>query len=331
MYRLYATFFAVMYIGLSAITGMQSLGNTTLFKFLDTFCFDPKTAVNVEGRGYIPIESIQIGDILLPGRETVTARFKFFANGQPMVLLPRDDFEESGQSFIKISTNHYILHKNKWIKAGDHPNILTTFDWMGGTQSPLICLNTDYNTITFNPNCIFADYDETATGDTYTMRTLQRQLNGSSSSTGTDSLTHMYNFSEYSPTISLGTRIKMNNQASIPIESLHLGDILSTNYKIVGIIHKQVKEWCYLGKNRISASSLIWKPELIQWRRAGEFLPVYKSPDPEIFIGLFVENLSQIELADGTFIRDYIEIFSPDSEAAYSAALENSASEGSEE
>lgn len=333
MYRLYATFFAVIYIGLSAITGMQNLGNTALFKFLDTFCFDPTTAINVQGRGYIPIESVQIGDILLPGRETVTARFKFYANGQPMIFLPRDDYEESGQSFIKVSTNHYILNDGKWIQVGKHPRVLTTYSWMGGTKLPLICLNTDRNTITFNQTCVFADYDETAAGDAETMRTLQEKVNGVAApvAAAESSCAHTNNFSEYSPTMSPGTRIKMKNKTSIPIESLRLGDVLSTNYKIVGILHKEITEWCYVGNNRIAASTLIWNPDKAHWKRAGEFLQVHVSPDPEIFLGLFIENSSQIELADGTFLRDYIEIFSPDSEDAYSSALEVSASDSSEE
>jgi hypothetical protein len=175
---------------------------------------------------------------------------------------------------------------------------------------------------------VFADYDETAAGDAETMRTLQEKVNGV---TAPAACVHTKNFSEYSPTISPGTRIKMKNKASIPIESLRLGDVLSTNYKIVGIIHKEITEWCYVGNNRIAASTLIWNPDKAYWKRAGQFLQVHISPDPEIFLGLFIENSSQIELADGTFLRDYIEIFSPDSENAYSSALEVSASDSSEE
>ena len=41
--RLFASFYSVMFLGLSAVTAGQNFADTFIFKFLDTFCFDPKT------------------------------------------------------------------------------------------------------------------------------------------------------------------------------------------------------------------------------------------------------------------------------------------------
>ena len=45
MGRVFATMYAVIFMGLSGIKATTNFGNTFLFKFLDTFCFDPDTKV----------------------------------------------------------------------------------------------------------------------------------------------------------------------------------------------------------------------------------------------------------------------------------------------
>lgn len=316
MHRLYATFFAVIYMGLSALTGMTSLSNSVLFKFLDTFCFAPDTLIEVHGKGYIPIKSVLIGDVLLPGNETVTGTFEFFANGQPMVIIPRND--NTSQAYINVSTNHFILSRGKWIQCRDFPGAIKVSDWNGGKNSPLICLNTDKNRITFNNHLIFSDYDETVEGDNKTMNNLQKQVNGVKS----DNVIP-YEFSEYSPTLSPETRICLKNGTVIPVKFARIGDKLSTNYRIIGLVYKRVSEFCKVGKTILSASTMIWCQDKMSWKRAGEIYPIVQNNIPAIFIGIFVESSSQIELSDGTFVRDYLEVFSPESENIYANYLEN--------
>jgi len=322
MYRLYATFFAVIYMGLSALTGMQSLSNTVLFKFLDTFCFSPDTLIEVQDKGFIPIKSVKIGDVLLPGKETVTATFEFLADGQPMVLIPRQD--KSGSAYIHVSTNHYIRWNGKWIQSRDYPEAVLYTPWSGGKHLPLICLNTDSHTITFNDLLIFSDYDETAIGDNETMENLQNIVNNTATGAAAQSanLSNIsYEFSEYSPTISPETKICLKNGEKISACNISIGQKLSTNYRVVGIVKKQITEYCELEKSVISASTLLWRHSTLSWQRAGEIFPIKRFSTPQIFIGIFVESSSQIELADGNYIRDYLEVFSPDSEEVYTRYL----------
>ena len=330
MYRLYATFFAVIYMGLSAITGMNSLGNTVLFKFLDTFCFHPETKIQVRDRGLIPIQSVQIGDILERGGERVTATFQFFSDGQPMVYIPIYNNNDEYIDNIHVSTNHYIRSYGKWVKAIDYPDAIPVGPWKGGAATPLICLNTDKHTITFSDTIVFADYDETTDGDMETMTHLQRQVNGNFASDLPAPISVVAeggsqapkNFTEYSPVLSPTTEIILKTGEAVPVRSVRLGDYLSTNSQVVGIIQKEITEYCVLDGVEITPSTLVWQNSV--WERAGNFLPVhtYSADSPRILTGLFASHNCQIELANGHIIRDYLEVFSPDSEQAYSKALE---------
>ena len=86
MGRVFGTMYSVMFMGMAGIKATQNFGNTFLFKFLDTFCFDPDTPIYVEGKGTIPISEVKMGDELEGGGK-VTSLFRFHADGQPMVKL----------------------------------------------------------------------------------------------------------------------------------------------------------------------------------------------------------------------------------------------------
>ena len=87
MGRLYATFYSLMFMSMSGIRALQNFTDTELFKFLDTFCFDPDTLVSIKGRGLVPVKNVKIGDIFTQTGGRVTSTFLFEADGQPMVNL----------------------------------------------------------------------------------------------------------------------------------------------------------------------------------------------------------------------------------------------------
>jgi len=65
----------------------------------------------------------------------------------------------------------------------------------------------------------------------------------------------------------------------------------------------------------MGSATLVWIPERGQWVRAGDFAPIRE--EPAVFIALIVVPNSQIEMADGTVVRDYLELCSPDAEEFY--------------
>jgi hypothetical protein len=299
MGRMYAILFSVMYMGMSGITGMTSFTNTFLFSFLDTFCFPGETEIIVKGKGPVSIKHIKIGDILEPTGSRVTGLFRFNSIGQPMVDI----------NSIVVSTNHYVLHNGKAIKAAEHPDAVKIGSWC--SNEPLYCLGTSDNKIPVN-NLVFLDYDETADGDIDTMRFIQNRVNA------TDDISLSYNFKEYSPAVGEETIIRttITNKAA---KDIKIGDKMVTGAEVVGIIRKEITEFCVLDNETIvTPSTMYWDQN--KWKRFGETYPVIKQRS-ELISFVVVPN-SQIELENNTRIRDYMELCSPDSEIHYSNQLD---------
>jgi hypothetical protein len=297
--RIYAILFSVMYMGMSGISGMSSFTNTSLFSFLDTFCFPGDTPLMIQtesGARPVPIKDIKIGDVLLPGHSRVTATFSFYAKGQPMVQI----------GSVVVSTNHYIMHEGKAIKAGDHPFAKQ----MGGWNSEyLYCLNTSNHMI---PVGIleFLDYDETNLGDYETMQYVEERINSYPSNTE-------YEFKEYGFALEENEKIWTKNGLKA-IKDICIGDQLSTGSEVVGVIRKEVTEMSNVDGTKISPSTLYWNG--IQWKRFGEQFPIEKVAME--CMSLIVTPNSQIELENGLRIRDYMELCSPDAELYYSKHID---------
>lgn len=294
--RMYAILFSVMYMGMSGITGMTSFTNTSLFSFLDTFCFPGNTELIVED-GYRSIKDIKIGDILLPGKSRVTATFRFYSRGQPMVQL--------GKTIV--STNHYIMYQGKPIKAGKHPYAISLGGW--NSDEPLYCLNTDTHTIPVD-YLTFMDYDETPDGDKDTMNFIDGQLNACH-------VNKKYPFKESGFGIEEDAIIK-TSISLVKAKDIKIGDKLSTGSEVVGVIRKEVNEICKVEGVILTPSTLYWKKD--KWSRYGEDFPIIHKK-LELVSFVVVPN-SQIELENGTRVRDYMELCSPDAEIHYSKCLE---------
>lgn len=292
--RMYAILFSVMYMGLSGITGMVSFTNTFLFSFLDTFCFPGDTILKTE-RGDIQLKDIKIGDILLPTKSKVTATFRFYAKGQPMVKI--------GKTIV--STNHYIVHKGKNIKAVSHPEAVKIADW----DHELYCLNTHDNHIPIN-GLLFLDYDETASADKETMNYIEGRLNGCS-------IDKEYEFTEYCPAVDENTYIKTTDGNKLA-KDVKIGDTLVTGSEVVGLIRRVVNETSIMNGKILTPSTLYWNRN--HWKRIGDKCDIIRGKK-EMVSFIAVPN-SQIEL-DDVIIRDYMELCSPDSEIYYSKKIEN--------
>ena len=303
--KLYALLFSVMYMGLSGITGLSSFTNTYLFSFLDTFCFPGSTELMVKDGATIkmvPIKDIKIGDILLPGRSTVTATFAFYAKGQPMVKI--------GDTIV--STNHYLIYRGTYIKAEHHPNAIQIGVW--DSDDYLYCLNTDNHIIPVGL-LEFLDYDETSEADTKSMRMIEERINN------TVLATDSYQFTECGFGLVDDARIWVINEDTRILKTMNeilIGDHLSTGSQVAGIIRKQITECCNIDGIIVTPSTLFWNGS--KWIRFGEVYPVHFI-DPLESVSLIVTPNSQIELENGIYIRDYMELCSPDAEMYYTEQL----------
>lgn len=317
--RMYAIMFAVMYMGLSGITGMTSFSNTVLFKFLDTFCFTPDTEVEIIREGddksvKVPILEVKIGDILLPTKSRVSSKFHFAANGQPMVVL----FDETTNNYVHVSSNHYLAYKGNWIRADEHPDALTSPQSFQGNS--LICLNTSDHVIPIG-NYRFRDYDETEDNnvDEKTMRFIEHTINGEENNKAAPEPS--YPFREYYPAIHPSTQLRLADGKSQSIGEITLGTKLSTGCTVIGKVHREITEYCLM-PHGISSSTLVWNRKDRRWQRAATMSKLWTTKAaPVVFTSLFVSPSSIIELADGTMIRDSMELCSPDAELYYAQQL----------
>ena len=299
--RMYAILFSVMYMGLSGITGITTFTNTFLFSFLNVFCFPGNTLINIEGKGQTQIKDIKIGDIISSSKSKVTATFRFFSKGQPMVRLKN----------ITVSTNHYVMYLGQPIKAGNHPDAIKLSDW--NSDEPLYCLNTSDNHILID-NFDFLDYDETSDGDKDTMNFIEGKINSTIIDTE-------YKFKEYCSAINEETIIKTTD-GNKKAKDIKIGDKLVTGGEVVGLIRREVMEVCELENGLITTpSTLYWNSEFNKWERFGERFN-FREEHNEMVSFIIVPN-SQIELEDGLRVRDYMELCSPDSEIHYSKYLES--------
>lgn len=298
MTRLYGIFFAIIYMSISGIRALNNFSNTFLFKFLDTFCFDPDTPVEIQGRGTIPIRDVQIGDRFASNGTRVTGTFEFEADGQPMVRL----------GSVLVSTNHFLLSEGQKIRADEHPDALVALPWSGGKEKPLICLNTDTHTIPIG-QYLFMDYDESDEADDASMKMIEQILNaGKTASSSVHS---------YSNCVSSEIEI-LTKEGSKKIAKVKLGEKLSTGI-VVGKVQKEVSEICELpdGK-RVGAGTLVWHNDC--WKRAGDIYPV-QSGQKDIFTNVILTPSAVVETANGTCFRDYMELHSHDAEIFYEASL----------
>jgi len=300
MGRVFATMYAIIFMGMAGIKATQNFGNTFLFKFLDTFCFDPDTRIVLQNGVTVPIKDVKIGDYLQGGQK-VTATFRFAADGQEMIQMPGN---------ILVSTNHYIRFQGRWIEAKDHPDATPIRPWSGGNDRPLICLNTDTHTIPIG-NYIFSDYDETSEGDAAAMKMATDILNGKPSRLSTGKVN--------SEMASHAKNKVKTVYGLIPAEKVVLGTVLSHG-TVVGLVKKECSETCIVNNEEFAAGTLIWSANHNKWMRAFQMAKVISLKRPTTFYSFIVTPSATIE-TESTVFRDYMEVHSKDLEAPYASVL----------
>lgn len=302
MYRIYGTMFSVMYMGISAQTGIANFGDTFIFKFIDTFCFTPEELVILDSGYAVNISSIVPGNILQGGHK-VEIIYKFLADGQEMVDLDN----------IVVSSNHFVKYKTKWIMAKNHPRAIPVEPWAGGVERPLICLTTSDHRIPIQ-NHIFADYDETETANADTQYLVDISLNGKSTTPRPP-----INVS-YDVGVPYTTLVNTVNGYTF-IQAIKLGDKITKRDTVVGIQETYLSEFCVLPNGQyVAKGSLLWNPEKSQWSRAYTMYPEVNT-DPIKTISLFVSPGAKYEIYGNYILRDSMEIYSPDTKKLYAEYL----------
>ncbi len=302
MGRVFGTFYAVIYMGMSALTSGLNFGDTAIFGFLDTFCFAPETLIHIQGRGFIQIQDVRLGDICKSNGARVTSIYRFLADGQPMVRL----------GGIEVSTNHYVRHEGEWIQAGEHPDAVPIGVWSGGPSRPLICLDTDIHVIPL-AGYEFSDWDETATSDEDTMILAEKLLNGCPAEKSPRPWL-------YQPAMDGATTVKLLDGTFVRAEDIR-PDMITSMGSVIGTGRRAVYTYVELPNGLcVTPSTLIWSDD--KWVRAGILHPdrIVHTDMPRVMTVMVIHGTASIETEHG-ILRDMCEVHSPDMELPTSIAL----------
>jgi hypothetical protein len=302
MGRLYSTFYAVIFMGMSALQAANNVANNDLVKFLLEFCFDPATIIELASGEKIPISALKIGDTLamVDGvNPVVTSLFKFDGSKTPMVKV--------GNTIV--SEQHYMKYKplDSWIKAGENP------DASSAVSLPLlVCLNTSTHTVLIDGD-IFTDYDESENPDVIkqVQKVAESSLNSGRAGVTVDN---------YELGLDGSIPIKMKDGSFKEIQKISIGDILADGGLVKGLVKERVSSIVRLDNGyRVSASQLVWSQSSSAWTRAGT---IYNAkPGVDIFYQI-ISDKSILE-SNGHMFRDYREVDIPEMEYAYSEKLKS--------
>ena len=299
MGRLYSTFYAVIFMGMSALQAANNVANNDLVKFLLEFCFDPQTPIELASGLIKPLKDLNIGDklALVNGvNPIVTSLFEFNGKETPMVKI--------GPTIV--SAKHYVFYYG-WIEASSHPDAKIV-----SSLERLVCLNTDTHTLSIN-GLVYSDYDESESPDVIksTQELAEKTLNSGLSGIG---------ISNYDLGIEGSTEILLENGSYKPIESIVIGDTLAGNSVVMGTVKEEVSSVVKLNNGlRVSSAQLIWSDRQNSWIRAAFLYKAKILNKKEIFYQLITEK-SIIETPLYMF-RDYREVNIPEMEQAYTEKL----------
>ena len=302
MGRLYTTFYAVIFMGMSALQAAQNVANNDMVKFLLEFCFDPETPIMLASGLTVPISKINIGDKLAAVNgisPIVTSKFKFNGSSTPMVKLNN----------VTVSSKHFVYYEKlaSWISAGDHPDAESVM-----SLPYLVCLNTNTHNILIN-NTIFADYDESESPEVIkaTQKLAEQCLNSG---------VYGVSASDYALGLDGLIQIKMEDGSYKLLSRISVGDKISQGGLVMGIVQEQIYNICTTDNGvRVSAAQLLWDSKK-NWIRAGSKYPVMKLNKPEVFYQL-ITDLNIIATQSGEMLRDYREVNVPEMEDAYEKSL----------
>jgi len=170
-------------------------------------CFHPNTLLQKNDGTYASISDIKVGEIL-QRNDKITAKLILDARHQPPL------YEIDG---ILVTPEHKVLCKDKWISVKDHPHAISTET----CEHPyLYCLNTASKKIVIQ-NTVFLDWDELDDND---MKEITRDIHIQD--------LHRTLDGGFTP----NTPITMRDGTSRPIKDVKVGDVLSHDIQVIGIV-----------------------------------------------------------------------------------------------
>jgi len=304
--RIYGTFIAFAYAGISAITFGENLVCNPLVVFLGTIsgvdvcCFAPETRIRMADGSAKQISAIVIGDRLAAGA-TVCSTYRFDGSQTAMVRI----------NGVHVSTNHYLQGR----KTDKHPDAVPAEQlsrlWCLGTSNNLIPIITTMGDVNY------ADYEESSDPAVISeaQRIAERALNAIQGPTVPD----------YSLGLDPTLLVLMKHGVWKPLQHINIGDVLVNGSHVTGVIEEVCPQQCRTpGGHYVSAAQLVHHEG--RWVRAANIWPTLELNS--ILYHLMTSLGDSITVGgDGEVfnVRDYAEIPSMDIQAPYDKKMNDAA------
>lgn len=251
MYRIYGTMFAVMYMGMSAITGIANVGDSFIFGFIDTFCFAAETEVILENSSVTRIKDLTLGTRLRDG-QLVEAVLEVPGSLQLYML-----------HGVQVSGEHLVLYKKSFVPVKEHPDAIKT----GGLPS-LWTLITSNRRIPvrglLKSDLTFSDWEEmpsTLEAAAEWDSIVRGIINNGESASETK-------ISSYAPCFDSTIKVIKYQSGLVPLSRIVIGDWImgkNTWTKVIGTCSRHVGGGLYSHGNRMTDGVWILSENSNSW------------------------------------------------------------------
>ena len=197
---------------IGTLIGVVSVGS--LASIPTSTCFHKDTLITLISGIKKPISKIELNDYLSDGSR-VTTIFKLLPENESLYTLNN----------VKVTGSHYVKYNNKWIFVKNHPKAIL----LDEKVKEVWCLNTTSKEIIIN-NTVFSDWDEISDTKLQRLQHLFPLL--------TKDNIHAYLETGFNAT----HRISVTNNIEKNIIDIKLGDILSNNSKVLGLVKISTKD-----------------------------------------------------------------------------------------
>ena len=199
---------------LGTLIGVVSVGSLASLPTSASTCFHKDTLITLISGIKKPISEIKLNDQLCDGSR-VTTIFKLLPENETLFSLNN----------VKVTGSHYVKYNNKWIFVKNHPDAIP----LNESFSEVWCLNTTSKVIIINET-IFSDWDEISDEKLQTLQKLFPLIKMNN--------IHAYLETGFNPT----HKISLANNTEKNIIDIKLGDILSNDSKVVGLVKISTKD-----------------------------------------------------------------------------------------
>lgn len=201
-------------------------------------CFDKNTLIKMHNGSFKKIADIAVGEYLENGIK-VTAKFKVDSKNLKMFRL----------NGVIVSETHIVKYNNNWIPISNHPSAIEILDEY--TEPFLYCLNTSNKEICIN-NTFFTDWDELYDEQLEKVTTFIDEQYETTDLKNIDKRGNIHKYLDKG--YEKDAIVYLSDNTKKPISKIKIGDKMSTNGIVYGIVEIETSDIDLNNKNRLQVN-----------------------------------------------------------------------------